>query len=182
MSSNILQWNFGTTPLSPVPTNSDELLEWLDCECTADSRRAVILDVLIDIPMPKGNLLDVLPPQAATTLMRLKGGYGIHPKNTEALMKALVSKLDPGPLTPNHLWYMLWYGAALVYGLFSAYGTLANACRRCGLLAYYQKAYLMDPHEPHANKLPMMAEEKARNFFMAHVRAAVKEVEDVQPR
>lgn len=40
----------------------------------------------------------------------------------------------------------------------------------------------MDPHEPHANKLPMMAEEKARNFFMAHVRAAVKEVEDVQPR
>lgn len=115
MSSNILQWNFGTTPLSPVPTNSDELLEWLDCECTADSRRAVILDVLIDIPMPKGNLLDVLPPQAATTLMRLKGGFGIHPKNTEALMKALVSKLDPAPLPQitsgiccgtEQLWYM----------------------------------------------------------------------------
>lgn len=164
----MLKWNFNCPPTTDIPRGDEELLQFLDNECTADSRRTLLAGFLNKVPIGYHILSELLPPQARSSVYLIASQ---NPENVAVATKALnglATKLDPGNYEMNNAWYVLVESVRAVKGLLDPYNTLISTYRRVEVLALNWLS-LKEPDEK--------ARKTAGQYFMQRVRAAVPEKE-----
>lgn len=160
----MLKWNFNCPPTTDIPEGDEELLQFLDNECTADSRRALLARFVHKVPIGFHTLSELLPPQARNSVYLIASQNPENVAVATKVLNGLATKLDPGNYEMNNAWYVLVESVRAVKGLLDPYNTLISTYRRVEVLSLN---WLSSADED--------ARKRATEFFMQRVRAAVPE-------
>lgn len=162
----MLSWNFNCPPTTDIPEGDEELLQFLDNECTADSRRALLAGFVHKVPIGYHILSELLPPQAKTSVYLIASQNPANIAAATKVLNGLATKLDPGNYEMNNAWYILVESVRAAKGLLDPYNTIISTYRRIEVLSLNWLS-LKEPDEK--------ARKAAVQYFMEKIREAVPE-------
>ena len=162
----MLKWNFNRPPTTDIPEGDEELLQFLDNECTADSRRTLLARFVHKVPIGYHILSELLPPQARNSVYLIASQNPENVTVATKVLNGLAAKLDPGNFEMNDAWYVLVESVRTVRGILDPYNTLISTYRKIECLSLNWLS--LDKPDEKARKA-------AVQYFMEKIREAVPE-------